>query len=235
LVVMRKIVVPLSLLFVCACSGKAASAPTPDAMAPIDAAVEVQPDAARECAFTLCGDDCVDLTANFEHCGACDNLCPGVKACRASVCECPAFVFPSNLSFLMEGKVVDQCPEPLVGFFGAFGNAYGIHVLLVGFDPVNVELGVPIQTGNNPVLGVGYRIDTPENPEFQSFYFSAGSTRITFERACSTGVKGYARDIQLLNVDTMGNVLSECTVIVDRLDFTMGDDCSSASGPDAGP
>ncbi len=104
LLVMRKIFVLLSLLFVFACSEKAASAPMLDAMAPVDAAVEVQPDAARECAFTLCGDDCVDLTVNFEHCGTCDNRCPGVKACRASVCECPAFVFPNNLSFLEDGE-----------------------------------------------------------------------------------------------------------------------------------
>jgi len=39
---------------------------------------------------SLCGDVCVDVTWNADHCGACDIACAGEDPCRSSVCGCDA-------------------------------------------------------------------------------------------------------------------------------------------------
>jgi hypothetical protein len=39
--------------------------------------------------FTECGDECVDLLTDVEHCGECDNLCPVGGDCVEGDCVCP--------------------------------------------------------------------------------------------------------------------------------------------------
>lgn len=36
----------------------------------------------------MCGDGCFDLDESSDHCGACDQPCPGGQACSGGVCEC---------------------------------------------------------------------------------------------------------------------------------------------------
>jgi len=72
--------------FIAGCDGPAAS---PDAENdPADVA-----DGVDECGpgETPCGGECVDILANHEHCGGCDNGCDAVEACYMGDCvvECP--------------------------------------------------------------------------------------------------------------------------------------------------
>jgi len=41
----------------------------------------------EECDADLCGDECVDLTRNGTHCGACDEFCNDDQQCIASECR----------------------------------------------------------------------------------------------------------------------------------------------------
>ncbi len=53
-----------------------------------DAAMDVVvPDTGMAC--TPCGNECVDLTSNTLHCGACGVACLGGQTCQASACKCP--------------------------------------------------------------------------------------------------------------------------------------------------
>ncbi len=46
-----------------------------------------------EAGMTLCGGECVDLTKNNEHCGACNNACRGSSECCNRVCIDTRIVF----------------------------------------------------------------------------------------------------------------------------------------------
>src|SRR5262245_33685554 len=40
-------------------------------------------------ALTLCGDSCVDLQTEEDHCGACGRPCPPDEQCQSGLCSCP--------------------------------------------------------------------------------------------------------------------------------------------------
>jgi hypothetical protein len=49
--------------------------------------VDAGPDTGPECLGATCGDACVDLATDAEHCGACDVACGEGERCQASACE----------------------------------------------------------------------------------------------------------------------------------------------------
>ena len=64
---------------------------------------------------TACGGDCVDLTSDPEHCGACNSPCGGGQSCANAQCTCPAG------ETFCAGTCVDTASDP--AHCGACGQA----------------------------------------------------------------------------------------------------------------
>ncbi len=177
----------LSVLFLSAC-GDGAPAKPDAAVIAIDAPA---PDAAPTCAAPskMCGNSCLDVSADEANCGDCGIECNGGQACDTT-CACappfiPATVAPGGFD-QFQGQGGAQ-----IAIGPVFDNA-GIHPIIVGYTAataLNTDIDLSTVTvGDLPFVAAGYRVDTTTFTTDAAFVATAGTLRLT--SACATDVEG---------------------------------------------
>src|SRR5262249_36871478 len=107
---------------------------------------------------TTCGSQCVDLTSNVSHCGACGNACGGAQTCQQGACVAPLVQswYPAEIAvdgtyaYLTEASEVRRVPKgggTAVTLYSGFTTSrtvytYGLglsstHVYFIVYDDVN--------------------------------------------------------------------------------------------------
>lgn len=179
----------LFVLLMAACGDDAAV--KPDALVPIDAAVDARPDAAPTCAapMKMCGNSCLDVSADETNCGDCGIECKGGEACD-STCACAPPFIPTSLT--PSGFDQFQGMGGAQIAIGPYFGPSGIHPIIIGYTattPLATDIDLStVAVGDLPFVAAGYRVDTTTFAIDASFLATSGTLRLT--SACATDIEG---------------------------------------------
>ena len=178
----------LFVLLVSACGDDGAAAKPYAFVAPLDAA----PDAfVPTCAAPskMCGNTCLDVSADEANCGDCGIECNGGEACDGT-CACappfiPETVTPSGFDMFQAQGGAQIAIGPVFG-------ASGINPLLVGYTndialDTDIDLSM-VEVGTLPFVAMGYRVDLGAGTFDAAFIATSGTLKLT--SACDTEIAG---------------------------------------------